>query len=83
MTLAAPSDAREHRFLGVAGAYLGRARSKLSLRHKRMPLGPPNGVWYIHFLIETKKSESDKMCKIEVVVITYKNITYYNTSGLK
>ena len=39
--------------------------------------------WYRHFLIETKKSESDKMCVIEVVVITYKNITYYNTSGLK
>ena len=38
---------------------------------------------YMHFLIETKKSELDKMCIIEVVVITYKNITYYNTSGLK
>ena len=39
--------------------------------------------WYIHFLIETKQSELDKMCIIEVVVITYKNITYYNSSGLK
>ena len=47
----------------------------------KVSLEVPN--WYIHFLIETKKSESDKMCKIEVVVITYKNITYYNTSGLK
>ena len=39
--------------------------------------------WYIHFLIETKKSELDKMCVINVVVIAYKNINYYKSSGLK
>ena len=39
--------------------------------------------WYRHFLIETKKSELDKMCKIKVVVIAYKNIIYYKSNGLK
>ena len=39
--------------------------------------------WYRHFLIETKKSELDKMCVINVVVIAYKNINYYKSSGLK
>ena len=38
---------------------------------------------YMHFLIETKKSELDKMCVINVVVIAYKNINYYKSSGLK
>ena len=37
----------------------------------------------MHFLIETKKSELDKMCVINVVVIAYKNINYYKSSGLK
>ena len=42
-----------------------------------------NNNWYRHFLIETKKSELDKMCVINVVVIAYKNINYYKSSGLK
>ena len=41
------------------------------------------GNSYMHFLIETKKSELDKMCVINVVVIAYKNINYYKSSGLK
>ena len=39
--------------------------------------------WYRHFLIETKKSELDKMCKIKVVVIVFKNIIYFKSNGLK
>ena len=43
----------------------------------------PKSNSYMHFLIETKKSELDKMCVINVVVIAYKNINYYKSSGLK